>query len=194
MTHKAISLIFLLIGATLTPVFGTLHLAPGGVVYLAPSGSVTLVGVNAGETPTPPADAWLTATMTSNVDPSPNAVTDTTSGTNPWEAFDQNYTTYFDSQTGTTGDITYDFGAGNSETATSLWLKNVSGAGANAFVFAGSNDDSSYDTLVTDNGPADDTRTEYSFSNTTAYRYYKLTWSSSHFGAFTRIYEIEIRG
>lgn len=174
--------------------FADVYLCPGGHLYLEGSGRLYPVAVNPDGPEPEPELSRLTATMTSNTAPSPNEVSSDYSSGDEYKAFDQNLTTYTDTQTNTTGEIIFDFGAGNSETATKLYLKNVANAGADDFTVSGSADGVSYTTLLTDNGPSSDTRTEYAITNSTAYRYYKFAWTTSHSMAWTQIYEIEYWG
>lgn len=61
------------------------------------------------------------------------------------------------------------------------------------FNFEGSNDNSTWVTLTTDNLVADGTEQEFTFINTTAYRYYRFhAVSNSGHGTITRIPEIKV--
>jgi hypothetical protein len=168
-----------------------LTLGPGGSLSFAGTGWVVLVGENTAVAPA----SRLNATMTSNIAPSPNVAT---SAWHPpfgaaYLAFDGNYATSFiDQLLKGTGFLKYDFGAGNAKVSTSFKLKNKLNLGPNAYVFAGSNDDSTYDTLKSGNATNNETLNTYSFSNTTAYRYYKFSWSSLHGGSEAEIFEVEI--
>lgn len=69
-----------------------------------------------------------------------------------------------------------DFGAGNEKTIVKYTLSN-NGLGteiARDWTFEGSNDDSTWDTLDTQTGQNPDNLTVYTFSNSTAYRYYRI--------------------
>jgi hypothetical protein len=170
-----------------------LTLGPGGSLSFAGTGWVVLVGVNStggGGTGT-----RINATMTSDTAPSPNVATSAWASPTgaAYLAFDGNGATKFiDTMLKTSGYLKYDLGSGNTAVATSFKLKNALNAGPNAYVFAGSNDDSTYDTLDSGNTTNDETLNTYSFSNTTAYRYYKLSWTNLHAGSAANVYEVEI--
>ena len=95
-----------------------------------------------------------------------------------------------------------DFGSGNQRTIKTLRL-NLDGdearAKATSWTFAGSNDNSSYTTLLTktsytfQSGQTWDS--DFDFSNSTAYRYYKFNMTASQHGqALPTHYEIELCG
>jgi hypothetical protein len=101
-------------------------------------------------------------------------------------AFDGNNTTRYGSSTYNSGWIQIDLGAGNEQTLVKIILECGAGSntqGVDGFTFQGSNNGSSYTTLYTmANGTSVSVfgsgtgivRTPFTFTNTTAYRYYKM--------------------
>jgi hypothetical protein len=90
-----------------------------------------------------------------------------------------------------------DFGSGNSETLT--WYKITAGSASQepaAWTFQGSNDGSSWTTLDTQSGQTypDQLTKTYTFSNTTAYRYYRLNVTATTGGTsgFMSVAELEL--
>ena len=78
--------------------------------------------------------------------------------------------------------LMYDFGSGNSKviakTAITPWGDSY-GYGVKDFTVQGSNDASNWDNLYSDQHADNDTRVEYTFTNLTAYRYYRLYFSNT---------------
>lgn len=119
--------------------------------------------------------------MTSDTTPSPNVVSASSEagvGTEAFMAFDKDSVSgCWQVASGTTGWIKYDFGsalwAANGYTLTAL----TGNRAPKNWTFAGSNNDSSYTTLDTQTGITftDGQTKTYSFTNSTKYRYYKLT-------------------
>jgi len=139
-------------------------------------------------------------TMTSNILPSgtSSASNEVNPGEGAWRAFDKAATEW--TANATSGWIQYDFGSGNSRIVTSYA---VTGAGEinrspHTFNLAGSNNGSSWTTLDTQTAVPAWTASErrvYAFSNTTAYRYYRVTISSNKGnGSYTTLGELEFIG
>lgn len=111
----------------------------------------------------------------------------------------------FDGDTGTEWNSTsaapewakYDLGAGNEVALTRLRVfngDNTTYDRVNGFTFAGSNDDSSWTTLHTDNiadTGANPTWEDFDFTNVVAYRYYRFTIDSTHGGTTAGVAELE---
>ncbi len=79
----------------------------------------------------------------------------------------------------------YDLGAGVAKTARKLVLQSVDtgdGGRANAFVLAGSNDNSSWTTILSANLANSDAAQAFEFANSTAWRYHRVTVNSTHAG------------
>lgn len=86
--------------------------------------------------------------------------------------------------------VTVDLGVGNTEVIDRIIIKNLGGFGVNSFTFAGSNDNSSFTDLLTDNATNSTTFDYFDVTNVTAYRYYRL-WCNSGFNAsFDQIQEV----
>ena len=106
-----------------------------------------------------------------------------------WNAFDFNSSTQWLAGA-TSGWVQIDLGAGNAVVSTSYSIQ-ATGSGNLTFMmtgwtFAGSNNGSSWTTLDTETGitwTVLQTQT-WSFTNTTAYRYYRLTSSSNNGGVY----------
>ena len=111
----------------------------------------------------------------------------------------------FDNDTGTkwlvfsdTGYLTYDLGEGNSATPVKYDLVSANDEETRdpyTWDFQGSNDGSSWDTLDSQTAEtfADRfTRNEYTFSNTTAYRYFKLDITANNGAGITQLAELQI--
>ena len=190
-------LYFLLFSILLSlSISGYISLAPGGRIDLAPAGKISLVF-------TPPAaplkDDDVTATMTANNAPSPNVTSASGefSGANAaWVAFDGNAGTNWIEGVGLPAWLKYDFGSTYANPIKKLRLLGRSGLASrnpNAFTLAGSNDDSSYTTIYTGNMVENDSWQEFTFTaNTTAYRYYKLNVTSTFYGSYPQLAELEL--
>lgn len=83
--------------------------------------------------------------------------------------------------------LSYDFGVGNEKTIGKVAIipwGDSCGYGVKDFIIQGSNNGTDWDNLYSDQHPNDDSRVEYEFSNSTAYRYYRLycttTWRTSY--------------
>ncbi|GAG44625.1 unnamed protein product, partial [marine sediment metagenome] len=110
------------------------------------------------------------------------------------KAFDDNESTYWHANEGVPAWIKYDFGVSVTWDIEKLRIYprfNAGHAYCNAFTLHGSNDDSDWDLLLSDTAADTDAWKDYIFSNSTAYRYYKLTATSSHIGTWVSFYEIE---
>lgn len=88
-----------------------------------------------------------------------------------------------------------DFGSGVTKTIVRYTLDN-GGNGpsevAKDWTFEGSNDDSNWDVLDTQTGQDYTNKTTYNFSNTTAYRYYRILITALNSGSNAAIYEMEM--
>jgi len=107
----------------------------------------------------------------------------------------------FDDDTGTswyTGDafpkwLKYDFGAGIAHIIIRVRWKGDGGGEINAFSIEGSNDDSAWDTLHSDNASQPDTTwQDFEFTNTTAYRYIRIYMTSGYDDPHSTIVECEM--
>lgn len=131
--------------------------------------------------------------MTSNTEPSPNVVSSSEGVTTAWHAFDHNLTSNAYFGMGVSDWIKFDFGSGNSETCNKIYLKNMEMFGVKGWTLAGSNNDSSWTTLGTGTAADNETLQGFTISNTTAYRYYRLTADTSYGeGMGTYIFELEL--
>lgn len=140
-----------------------------------------------------------TPTMTSNNTPSGVVAAsneNTLSSRFAFNAFDRNTGTFWNTNTGiTTAWISYDFGAGNAKIITGYLLLN-SGAQNTSFAtwsFQGSNDNTAWTTIESPSSPGGfaTTYSNTSLSNTTAYRYYRITGSNGG-GTTIGLYEFEL--
>lgn len=137
-------------------------------------------------------------TMTAASTPAGTASASTTSGTlAPWKAMDGSNSTYWEA-TATTGTLTYDFGAG--VTPIAIYYSLTAGQASDltkapkTWIFQGSNNGSTWTDLDTQTAVAAFGTSEqryYSFSNTTAYRYYQLNVSANQ-GNGTNLNVIEL--
>lgn len=174
------------------PVWSLSFSGSGGISF-GLSGSLTLKG-----TAEPPPSIWLNATMTSNTEPSPNACSNSESMMNAYLAFDHSYVNWMEvgyAMEGTVGWVKFDFGSGVTQVCNKIVLSNVSTMGIKDWTFAGSNNDSTWTSLGTGTAADSGDRQSFAISNTTAYRYYRLTAESTHDtgGMGTWITEVELR-
>jgi hypothetical protein len=143
----------------------------------------------------------LSATMTSNVLPSPFvASASSVLGTNSeYKAFDGNLGTVWQSNTLTTGWLKMYFGASGEMPAQRYTVYHGAGNYTLApmdWTFEGSNDDAAWDVLDTQTNQtwaAAGTKT-FNFANTTAYKYYRLNISAVNGGTSIMVYELNIYG
>lgn len=110
-------------------------------------------------------------------------------GSEPWEAFDDDPDTYWsnDMPPGMTPNyLSYDFGSGQDKTATYYSIQSsVANYRPKAWTFEGSADNSSWTTLDTQSGitwTGNYQVQEFSFSNATAYRYYRINITDTEGG------------
>ena len=197
-TRRAAALLLLLLPLLAATVAARVVVLPSGRLLLAENGRVTLAGINPNWT-TPASSSWINATMTSDAEPSPDAVVATSSGlvdpAGGWKAFDHDGGTIVDFSSGLpSGYITYSFGEGATGTVTALKLQNVASYGVNAWTLAGSHNLSSYATLAT--GSAADTASVQSFgvATGTGYRYYRFSWTTAYSSTRQKIGEIQLWG
>ncbi len=97
----------------------------------------------------------------------------------------------------TTGWWKLDLGAGNGRIVTKFDFITVSGEIPNAFVLAGSNDDSNWTDLLSTNGANVQTWQTFAVTNTAVYRYYRVTVSTVWAGIVVSVSEFafyELRG
>ena len=126
-------------------------------------------------------------------------------GNPPWYAFDNNTTTNGWGNNGVMPSwLEYDLGSAQVATSYTLlrsslqsggWSKN--GYSPSAWTFQGSNDGSTWTTLDTQTGQIiylDAAKATYSFSNSTAYRYYRIYITAAVSGGWVNITEMEIIG
>ena len=172
-----LTILFLLVcGAAMA----TISLAPGGTMSLAPAGLVTLVGANPGYNP-PTTGGWVNATMTSNTDPAPNAVTSTSTTGDAWKVFDHDTGTVsqFDGNAPGTPGIAFDFGEGVDEVVDRIKVTASAGYSPKTYSFLGTSDGSWVELA---SGTMSDSSSEQEFvaTNSTAYRFYLLEWSDQY--------------
>jgi len=117
----------------------------------------------------------------------------------PANAFDDSSSSFWTSSLGASLPqwLKYDLGSGNSRIARKFTLMartaDPNGKPSN-FKLQGSNDDSNWDDLHTVTGEtwSTDGPKEYTFSNSTAYRYYRLYITSTSGGTYVQVRELEI--
>jgi len=86
----------------------------------------------------------------------------------------------------------YDLGEGVTKVARRVTIKNHAIAGINEFKVQGSNNDSDWDDLYTGNCNDNADVQTFNFTNTTAYRYYRIYITSSYTAQNLAVYEFEI--
>ena len=109
-------------------------------------------------------------------------------------AFDNNEGTEWNS-TSQPSWIKYDFGAGTTwriERVRTKATVSTTDRKYDNFSIEGSNNDSDWDTLLTDNGAQTLDWETWDFANTTKYRYIRMTVTDTHAGTYTRLVEIEM--
>jgi hypothetical protein len=105
-------------------------------------------------------------------------------------AVDNNEATYWWTSLAPSQWWKYDLGAGVTKTVTKLRMKSYSER-AKDFTLAGSNNDAAWTDIYTGQHTNDDNWQDFTFANTTAYRYYRITFSSV-WSSTPGIYEIEM--
>jgi hypothetical protein len=141
----------------------------------------------------------LVQAMTSNSAPSPNVASASDSGADAYVVFDHVVTgTGKDLIAATSGWWKLDFGSGNIYAVTkyTVLISDESGQEDRApkdWTLQGSNNDSDWDTLDTQTTQvfANHEKKEYTFTNTTKYRYYKFDFTDNNGDAWTAVQEIE---
>lgn len=149
-----------------------------------------------------------TATMTSNVLPSPNvtsASSEFSASYQAWQAFDKNVdmSTRYDWATAaaqSTAWLKYDFGSGNAKQIQKYSVMGVAKGGygnkngaPKNWTFEGSNDGSSWTVLDTQENQQDWGELEkriFEFENTVSYRYYRLNMTANNEASGTGIFRI----
>ena len=117
----------------------------------------------------------------------------TESGHPASDAVDDNLSTRWNNNNSLPAWWKYDLGVGNSATPTYLCLYKVSYDQLKTFTLSGSNNDVDWDELISDVVPPGlNVWREYSFSNSTAYRYFKIDMPDSYSGTWVSIGEIEL--
>ena len=169
-----------LVLALCCPVVAMIALGPDGTIALAPEGTVAVAGVSSA-VPEPPTGGWVNATMTSAVEPAPNAVTSSASTGDAWKAFDHDAgtLTQFDGNAPGTPGLAFDFGDGVAEVVDRIKVTASAGYALKTFSFSGR---SSGAWVVLASGTALDVGTEQEFvaTNSTGYRFYLLEWSDCY--------------
>jgi len=92
--------------------------------------------------------------------------------------------------------LKYDLGVSVTKTVSKIRIKMYTDANndSKSFTFAGSNNDSDWTTLLLDQTADSDAWQEFLFSNTTAYRYYKINWTDDWSGTNDSCSVFEIEG
>jgi len=167
-----------------------LDFAGSGILRFAGNGVLRLAGIYTGpELLT----GWINPVMTGLTTPSPYVVTDDRGYGDAWEIFDHNT-----SSSGNLGIawitgyswVKIDFGAGNPQLCNTLYVRNSNGYGPKDFNFDGSNNDSDW-TLLGGGTFANVTATQtFTLSNTTPYRYYRLSWTTGYDTTSCFFYEL----
>lgn len=191
--RKTLALILLLLAASL-PLLANIQLAPGGSLWLASGGIVYIASGSAIATDTPsPSD--VTATMTGFTTPSPYVVTAGGSYFQPaWQAFDHNITsTKYWGSVAAADYVTFDFSASEPYAIQKVrWLGNAANNNPKSFrVIAWNAGDVSSTTLYIGTGTNSLDWQEFTWTNTTEYRYYRFDVKSTVGGSAIRVYEIE---
>jgi hypothetical protein len=139
-----------------------------------------------------------TAQMTSNTAPSPNVASSSgayNAGSEAWYAFNHDSSGFWDSSSGAFPKwLKYDFGSALYAIISYDILPYV-GEAPTSWKFQGSNNDTDWTDLDTQTGIsgwANDTVKSFSFSNTTAYRYYRLYVSAAQHANYCGIREVEL--
>ncbi|MHA1787842.1 MAG: discoidin domain-containing protein, partial [Candidatus Helarchaeota archaeon] len=134
--------------------------------------------------------------MTSDTEPSGIASASTVYLTKAaWQSMDDDTGTWWESSAGVPQWVKYDFGNGNEKTITrySLTGRDVSTNQPTAWTLHGSNNDSDWDLLDTQSGQNIRTTPKVSdFSNTTAYRYYRITITAINGGTQVQLVEWQL--
>ena len=130
------------------------------------------------------------AIMTSDTATSPYVLTysfaKTNFGSSSFSIFGNNFNTYCAFQATSSGPsaggwLKMDMGSGNSQAIDAIYFRSLTTQGLNSFTVSGSNDDSTYTDLITDNGVNTNTTLQkFTWTNATTYRYYKLTCNSGY--------------
>ena len=139
--------------------------------------------------------ADLIPTMTSATAPSGVASADSDSGSYyAWQAFDADTGTIWEVPSNPPHWLKYDFGSGNAKVIQKYRMYvPIPVYGSKTWQFQGSNNDSDWDTLdtQTDINWASGEWKDFTFSNSTAYRYYRLYITASN-GAYLQVFELEM--
>lgn len=112
------------------------------------------------------------------------------------EAFDDDSGTSCTYSSLSAGWLKYDFGVSNEKTIQQYTVESENdGRAIRDWTFEGSNDDSSWDVLDTQSSitwSTPETKT-FTFSNSTAYRYYRVNFTDNNGGSTTKIVEVEMK-
>lgn len=164
---------------------GFIRLGPSGIVRLAEGGRLVI----ASATPVyVPVGGDVTATMTGYTSPSPNIVTSYQNYGGAyfgWQAFDGDTGTRWQGSTNAPGPyIVYDWGTGTTKIIKKIRLlnRNVSND-VKQFWFQGSNDGSSYTTILIATATKSASWQTFATGNTTAYQMYRMYPQSTDGGA-----------
>jgi len=160
-----------------------------GIGTASPNGTLHVVAGVAGSDSTP--------TMTSNSAPSPNVASASTTNSvyYPYKAFDNSAATYGWIATTNTGWLKFDFGSGNEKAVVKYTIDShmIAARGPKDWTIQGSNDDSAWTTLDTRTGETSwGSVNSYSFSNSVAYRYYKIDITLNNGDGSLEIDEMEL--
>jgi hypothetical protein len=135
------------------------------------------------------------AIMSATSTPSPYSVTGSFEAEPSWRAFESNWTqktiTRASGGSGSAGSfITVDMGSSSSQAVDEYLFRSWPNQGLNSFTISGSNDDSTYTSLYTGTGlNNDDDIQKHTWTNATAYRYYRIICNSGFNGTQWTHYE-----
>ena len=143
--------------------------------------------------------AWNSPTMTAANAPNPYVVSQSSyiGGYGGWKAFDGSGASWWNVSGGyysATQWVKLDCGDGSSVIATGCTIKQWTDYGFNAFKVQGSNNDVDWTDLLSDNCANNSDVQNFSWSNTTAYRYYRIYCVSGYDASNLAIYEITLSG
>lgn len=199
--RKTLAIILLMAMASL-PVMGNIYFREGGAVWLSDGGTILFRSEDIA-TSTPPASGGMspndvTATMTAAAAPVPNKVYAVTSYGmlgDPWHAFDHNITSTgtYDQHAADRAAIefAFDFGASFPHAIQTVrFLGKDAGQNPKSFKIKASNGAATTTLYIGTGTPSIDWQ-EFSWTNTTEYRFISFENVSTQSGTAFKIFEIE---